>query len=609
MSRLAETTLVDFTGGINLRSTGFQLRQNESPGMLNVHVDSRGGFFTRKGWKRWNPDNPVEGGWTPRSAFSHTCINNNFSVWVTHNNTIYRAGVDAEFEDLEIPCNATPHLADFTSWGVFTYMATGRSVADLPGGGPAKCTPLQPPVILTAAGNSVIVDAVATRTWNDDYTVPEGGVMPQAEVVAAHAGYLFVGNTKEDADLHPTRIRWSHPNDPEDWAELDFIDIQAGGNFITALISFQDHLLIFKESSVWALYGYDRDSWQLVRVSDAIGTPAPTAVTASPQAVLFYAPAGRGGIYGYTGREAPVEISEVLRGVFEQVSRVDDVFLGWAANRLIASVPWVASEELGSPVPGLEFDVSPDLATTTFSFDPAVGRGAWEAHRLAKGALGPVVQYADINHPTILVTHMGDGVNSAVMQLDVLAEATDEIDPQLYTPATVYVNDVGEVYVDTVEAEDTVYLQNDEFWTPVFTPFPAFYTTSWQMAETPELTKSWRRPRMVIRNPRADVEIRVESYRDYEETAASRSGTIVVPSGASAFWREDGAASPSGDGFDWDDGTMWGARVTGSQIVRGPSFGKARSLQLRFSTAPGFLGRYWGVDAIVLKHNNRRFTT
>ena len=56
----------DFTGGLNLRSDQFQLADNESPKMLNVEVDPRGGVFSRGGMHRIN-STPVipNGSWVP----------------------------------------------------------------------------------------------------------------------------------------------------------------------------------------------------------------------------------------------------------------------------------------------------------------------------------------------------------------------------------------------------------------------------------------------------------------------------------------------------------------------------------------------------------------
>lgn len=44
----------DFTGGLNLRADAFQLGRNESPDLLNVEIDQRGGFQMRRGIQRWN---------------------------------------------------------------------------------------------------------------------------------------------------------------------------------------------------------------------------------------------------------------------------------------------------------------------------------------------------------------------------------------------------------------------------------------------------------------------------------------------------------------------------------------------------------------------------
>ena len=59
-NRLEPLNLMDFTGGLNLRRNQFQLADNESPDLLNVDIDPRGGFYTRKGWQRWNDTDVVD---------------------------------------------------------------------------------------------------------------------------------------------------------------------------------------------------------------------------------------------------------------------------------------------------------------------------------------------------------------------------------------------------------------------------------------------------------------------------------------------------------------------------------------------------------------------
>jgi hypothetical protein len=54
MSAVSVERYDDFTGGLNLRADQFQLKRNESPDMLNVEVDPRGGLFTRGGIREIN---------------------------------------------------------------------------------------------------------------------------------------------------------------------------------------------------------------------------------------------------------------------------------------------------------------------------------------------------------------------------------------------------------------------------------------------------------------------------------------------------------------------------------------------------------------------------
>jgi hypothetical protein len=56
MTELQPINLDDFTGGVNLWRNQFNIAPNQSPDMLNMEIDPRGGFYTRKGWSRWNAD-------------------------------------------------------------------------------------------------------------------------------------------------------------------------------------------------------------------------------------------------------------------------------------------------------------------------------------------------------------------------------------------------------------------------------------------------------------------------------------------------------------------------------------------------------------------------
>ena len=72
--------LESFSGGLNLRSDQFNLSNNESPDMLNVEVDPRGGIRMRNGVDRRNTtslSSDVKGVWSlhTQSGTSHLMVN------------------------------------------------------------------------------------------------------------------------------------------------------------------------------------------------------------------------------------------------------------------------------------------------------------------------------------------------------------------------------------------------------------------------------------------------------------------------------------------------------------------------------------------------------
>lgn len=569
-TRLQPLSLRDFTGGLNVRDNSFQLGDNESPAMLNVLVDSRVGFATRGGWVRWTPtDDAAIITWDPRNAVLHQYHDETFAVYVANDGIVYRTDVSGNLDATPITCFATDHLADFTAWGDTMYIATGA-------GHPSWKHTDSTATSMTMAGNG---------TWNDLYTTPgfPGNVMPSAELVEAHAGYLFVADVSDDSltpgtfQRHPNRIRWSHPDSPEDWATDDFLDIETGGSRIRALQSFQDHLLIFKDSTVWALYGYDLESWQLVQVSNKSGCESPTAVTSSETSCYYYSPNGRSAIYEITSGNRPTSITEPIRQVMSEATLCECVWLNWASNRLFAQLPWKFDD---APATAASMDDrrgrsggTTDESTTTFIFDPAIGDGAWEAHAPAFGSLRTVIESPGDKTP--IAVHMGDGPERCLLRLGALGSAA----------------------IDFIKADGSP------------SPFDVFYTTNWKDGGAEELRKSWRRPRFIINNPEADFELRVDAFRNYDPAAPYRSWVVGIDSFGRTYWRDLGAAAPEGDGFDWDDGSLWEGESKGSRIVRGGPLGVARSIQLRFTPTPASLGRAWGVDAVTLKFIQRRFTT
>jgi hypothetical protein len=476
VSELQPLVLRDFTGGLNLRASDFQLAENESPDLLNVDIDPRGGVSTRKGWRRYNSVDVITlDGWDPRHVYSHQI---GYGNWVTYVTTqkpgfytaVYTSGPFTSYTGLftqllyagvtPVTGVASPHLCSFASWGDACYIATGGTGSSFRhDGGFGFAVQLTDP----------------ESTWpgvvyNDDYTTPAGGYFPDANHIATHAGYMFAAGVQTGAGVDDKNlIRWSHPNEPEDWATNDFLVIAAGGSEITSINSFQDHLVIFKTDSIWALYGYDIDSWQLIQISRHTGIPSPTCVTRSEDALYFYSDSGRGGVYRYDGNSLQL-ISEKLIPVFEDVTRTEDIWVSWVGRRLWLSVPWS------------EANLGEETGSSTFVWDPTVNGGAWTRYAPAVGSFRQAVEGSDVegNHP--LGTLAADSGEAIFVELDAVDEAEDYLTAILSSP----------------------------------TAFEARYRTRWQDAGRPDLAKKWHRPTLVYRATE-DVDLDVDVYWNYDE--------------------------------------------------------------------------------------------
>jgi hypothetical protein len=580
-NRLDPINLIDYTGGLNLRRNQFQLAENESPDLLNVDIDPRGGFYTRRGWQRWNVNEIVDlttTTWAPRNAFVMTYPDGDQDIYIVNDHVLYRAGIDTLFAVIEdVDAQALPHGADFTAWGDDLYVVTGM---------------FQQSCRIDRNGDSTML---TDDTWSE-VDAPTPNTMPQAEYITTHAGYVFVAVTEELGVNHWARVRWSHPGDPDSWRADDFVDIEAGGGRITGILSFRDHLLIFKTDTLWALYGNDEDTWQLVNLSTSIGCPSITAATRNETAVFFFSASDRGGIYAYSG-EDPHYISEQLRPAFEEILAYENVFVSWAGRRLWVGVPW--TKGIGSTA-----DVS-----TAFIFDTDVGNGAWTMYRSDHGAVGPVVDGSDVNARYPLAALWSDET-AAVVSVDYIEDAYDLILDAYVLGATPPDDDPA--YLTTTADEDIGVIGGSYFGQT----FDSYYRTRWLHAGWPDRKKSWRRPTFICREVPADVDLLVESFRDYDETTIHRTRTLRVRTEGTAYWTEGGYEDNEIGGFDWKElgaaspdgrGADWGAAKAGSRLIRSGSIGLARSVQMRVRASPNTLRHRWGVDGIVAKYVMRRF--
>ena len=191
-------------------------------------------------------------------------------------------------------------------------------------------------------GNTITSDPTATGLWEtqdesqDSATLPiiydvqagtfsrpavhaldgtDGGFVRARTMVATHAR-IFAANIHSDGTYrYPSRIYWcgtdDEPDQPELWEALNYIDVGADdGQEITAMLSFGDQILVFKNQSVYALVGTDDTTFALYTLDDTLGTEGTYAATAVAGRAWFLDE--RTGVWQYDGAEF-TNISEPIK--------------------------------------------------------------------------------------------------------------------------------------------------------------------------------------------------------------------------------------------------------------------------------------------------------
>lgn len=526
----------DFTGGLNLRADPFQLAENESPDMLNVDVDPRGGVFQRGGAQRLNTTaigSIADGSFAPRKIFGWQTATP--TLLVAANGVVYSATATT-FTSTTIAYTAADG-ASMAPWsGAATsvlYMALGQSTAQMVKWNGSTVTSL------TASG---------TGQWQTSLASPTGTHMPRADFAAVHVDRLWVASTYENAAGYPNRVRFSHPNFPESWREQDYIDIVNGGSGITALVPFGGALLVFKKTSVHAIYGYDTDTFQVVTLTESIGAVNSNCVVATERGLFMFS--WPDGLFMFDGNGF-VDLFDKLRPLVTlgQVNggATDKMWVSHCNNRVWLSLP------LGT-------DTTPSF---NYVYDPSIK--AWTKYTFGASQRG-LACLTDFVASTGARSFLGlHPLNGFVLQVDRY-----------------------EVYTDTVSST----AQN----------FDSYYTTRWQDAGVVSARKMWRRPDLIVKQPTTDTTLQVRVYHDWEEATVRRTHALLISAGTqnALVWNAIGSEP---DGINGWGEAPWGANATGAQFKKASNLGLARAVQLKIT---GEGGKPWGVNSISYKYVPRR---
>jgi hypothetical protein len=578
MAAIDVKQVFDFTGGINFRADQFQLKENESPGMLNVEIDPRGGVFSRAGYQTKHTTAVVSSGavWKPKGLFNYQYPSAPQILLTTGKSgatdgKIYRStggnftkiAADA-FNDVNVK---STNGASITQWEDSVYFAIGKTATYM---------------YSWTAGDTYATQLTASGPTWQPYEIPAlTPYMPRAELVLAHANKLFVANTYEDGTSYPNRLRWSHENLPGSWYQQDYIDIIAGGEGIRGIQIVDGQLLIFKPKAIYLLMGYDADSFQLVELSKVLGIDYPQQAVAGSGGVYFFDyPNGlffydRNGIQDIFERIRPIILNNEVNS-----SYTFDITLSFVRNRLWVSMPYAPSSQ----------STPPEYPSVNFIFDPTIGaRGSYTMFQTAEW-FDPLIASPDDD----LIG--GFGLVCGV-------DWRDANDDPFYLMVSPYEDYAYVMYVD--DYTNTL----DDFPATFNGKYQTNYLTAWFDDNRYVQLKSFIRPYFVLKEVSQPTVIRLGIYKNYDETTQS-GGTKTIsltPLISGATYSTTGSGGVYGT-------AIYGVNTVGSAIKRKgiAPLGRGYAVQLKFmgpdqtTDSVASPGRKWGLNSIGYKFKRRK---
>ena len=545
----------DFTGGLNLDSNAFRLAPNETNDALNVDFTIDGGVSSRYGFVRSNTtalNGASAGNLKPMRLFSWDNSSRRLVIATETEVLTYPSTTNgyAAADNTGIDTNAT-YGAGFTTWDQDStstlYVACGLGY---------NCSKIDGTTVTT-------LTASGTGAWQNDLTNPNGTHAPRGQLIATHAERLWIADTYENAVGYPNRIRFSHPLFPESWREDDYIDIVAGGARINAIVPFGGNLIVFKDKAIFAIYGFNEETFQVVDISRHLGAVSTNCVVSTPNGIYFYS--NPDGVFFFNGTEIKDvfgNLRPMLAGSGEiSEGAVPSMSMGFANNKLYLSLPkgndtadilTYSSSVEDYDEESRKYDgfVKASSPTIAFVYDPTIGKGCWTAYRTADdfGLISPID----------FLRNDGD---------------IDHVAVHPYQPYLLNIDKVENGSADNI--------------TGSVTAFESYYVTSWQDAKSVSSKKFWRRPEFVFRKDSVPASLTIAVYHDWDSYTPIKTFSSTAPSGT----------------IDPNQGDSWGPPELGATHVYADSLGLARAVRMKISSNTN---QPWSIYSIVYKFNPRK---
>jgi len=562
----------DFTGGLNLRADQFNLGGNESPAMLNIEVDPRGGIRRRDAINKINgtalSDDIVSLFTHYESGQNQILASVNPSTAPDTTEIYFNENASGDFSGPIAYSNGTLTFSDSqpatgVTFNGYTYIVNGSMLAAPHATGAA--------IQWHGTNSPLPYDPANPPTTYPGYLSPDldgtDGHFPCARYVTAWNEHVWAAYTLESGTYHKNRLRWSKTSDAENWTATHYVDIDIGedGDYITGILPDQNRLLVFKENSVYEVLGFNTDNFQVRNISRTAGnmegcTPINTTV----------------GVFFWFAEDGLFLLrDQTLAWAFERIKPAMTYDVGQPAltTTVVPSMMWF-DEKLWLSV---NYQSDDNLSGSnlinrrnTFVWDPSLGpTGAWVRHDINARSL---LAYRPTND-----THYGIAATSGITSA-VSFDRISKIDQNADT------DDYG-----TGSAQEII----------------SYYQTGWFEGNRPTFLKRWGKTRTVLLAD-ADIQMTMYVYKDYDLSQWSFSNTgSTTGLGAAATWDSD----PSGSGTGVWDTSEWQPEGTSDRylLVKWATIGTAVAISLRFSVTPtvSYRGK-WGITSMIGMYRTRR---
>ena len=182
----------------------------------------------------------------------------------------------------------------------------------------------EPISITSYAGSAVFTFAGSNMgpvCWDSQIanTVTLAAAISGAKCVLGWGNYLFLGNVLEGSTRKGSRVQWCYPASPTNWPAAYYIDLDPDdGDEITALVGFQNLIVVFKKYKLFVLhYVGGRYQFQEERISTSVGCVGANAWMDSGDSLYFLGPYTA---YVWDGKSVPKSISDKVQSSFNNMN-------------------------------------------------------------------------------------------------------------------------------------------------------------------------------------------------------------------------------------------------------------------------------------------------